>query len=310
VLQELWLVDGVFTIASFQQLPQSLTQLSLEWSSSNTISQTLTASTAPGLCQLTGLQGIRLSSGAIGLDLLASLTSLTKLDIGRVDLQRPGTLSALTALTQLTYMLLPRLDATVIPTDDDIAAVAAPPQLQVLNLSDTHVSATMCKHIFPASRQLTQLLKLFVSVDLIHDGREAALVAACCPNVETIILTESLIQDWVAEEDWVAGEDHIVAAGLTSMLKCWQSLQHLTYLVVSLQDLPMLPGVWRASARLTQLQHVNVNINDMRSLSGVVHMTSCTRLKSLCVNARFLDSTMDNLQVHVRSEEVSVGGWQ
>jgi hypothetical protein len=63
-LQELVLLDGIFTTRSFQQLPQSLTRLLIRWAEydpdDDTISlhanRSLSASTAPGLCALAGLK--------------------------------------------------------------------------------------------------------------------------------------------------------------------------------------------------------------------------------------------------------------
>jgi hypothetical protein len=79
-LQDLQLVDGMFTPASFQQLPQSLTRLIIEWTDDDPSVKTLTASTAPGLAALTGLQhlvvrtagmplGVSGATGAIALAL-------------------------------------------------------------------------------------------------------------------------------------------------------------------------------------------------------------------------------------------------
>jgi hypothetical protein len=65
--------------------------------------------------KLTALQDLDVSSGAISLDLLAALTALETMDIGRADLEGPGTLSVLTALTDLTFMVLPPLDEVLLP---------------------------------------------------------------------------------------------------------------------------------------------------------------------------------------------------
>jgi hypothetical protein len=65
-LQELILVDGMFTLASFQQLPQSLTHLGIGWAADtiNTTNKDLTASTAPSLCALTILREFEVHGGA------------------------------------------------------------------------------------------------------------------------------------------------------------------------------------------------------------------------------------------------------
>ena len=127
----------MFTLASFQQLPKSFIHLSIGWASDNTATNTLTVSTAPCVSKLTALQDLDVSSGAISLDLLAALTALKTMDIGRADLEGPDTLSVLTALTDLTFMVLPPLDEVLLPSDEEAAAVTASSKLVELDLLGT-----------------------------------------------------------------------------------------------------------------------------------------------------------------------------
>jgi hypothetical protein len=264
-LQELALVDGIFTTASFQQLPQSLTRLYISWANDDNdddgghLNRILSASTAPGLCALTALKNFEVHDVSdeeegytVAVELLAYMTSLQLLDLKNTKLGVPGTLSVLTALTKLTSLRLPILDSEVtLLSNADTAAVTASPQLVKLNLSDSWLRADKCQHLFPATRQLLQLTRLDVNIDLIHDGPEASRVAACCPNLASITLARATQRDWVPVAD-----DQFVVDCLVAMLLRWQppQLQHLNSLTIDLQGLLMPPEVWRALARLTQLQ--------------------------------------------------------
>jgi hypothetical protein len=160
----------------------------------------------------------------------------------------------LTALTQLTSLSLPPLDSeSTMLSDMDAAAVTASSQLVELDISDSWLTADKCQHLFPAGRQLLQLTSLHVNFDLIHDGPEAARVAACCPNLESITLARATLRDWVPQP---IADDQFVVDCLVAMLRRWQppQLQHLNSLTIDLQGLLMPPEVWRALARLTQLQ--------------------------------------------------------
>jgi hypothetical protein len=236
------------------------------------------------------------------LDLLAPLTSLKFLDVGHADLEGPGILSVLTALTQLSYLVLPFLDDSIIQSDADAAAVTASPQLQLLNITVTWLTADKCRHLFPAGRQLT---KLSASLDLIRDGRAAALVAACCPNLKYIILSKSLDSARVVAEHGFADSE------MSSMLVCWQSLQHLTSLTLDVWELPVaLPDVWRALACLAQLRVLKISTN-LWHLPGVLNPTSCTRLRSLSVDAISMgDVVEERVCFDVTGEEVHAGGLQ
>ena len=264
-LQELALVDGIFTTASFQQLPQSLTRLSITWPIDDYdddgihLNRILSASTAPGLCALTALKkfevhDVSVEEYTVAVELLAYMTSLQLLDLKDTELGVPGTLSVLTALTQLTSLRLPILDSEVtLLSNADTAAVTASPQLVKLDLSDSWLTADKCQHLFPATRQLLQLTRLDVNIDLIHDGPEASRVAACCPNLASITLARATQRDWVPMP---IADDQFVVDCLVAMLLRWQppQLQHLNSLTIDLQGLLMPPEVWRALARLTQLQ--------------------------------------------------------
>jgi hypothetical protein len=92
------------------------------------------------------------------------------------------------------------------------------------------------------------------------------------------------------------------------MLLCWQRLQHLASLTLDVQDLPMLPEVWHGLVRLTQLQELKVNINHLEYLAGVLNLTRCTRLRSLCVDARSMEGMMERVWLDVTGEEVRAGG--
>jgi hypothetical protein len=162
----------------------------------------------------------------------------------------------------------------------------------------------MDQHIFAANRQLTKLTKLRVSLDLVHDGRSASHVASCCPNLGSIYLGPN------KEDEWVAPDDDFVSSDLASMLVRWQPLQHLTSLTLEVQDLPMLPDVWHALARLTQLQELMVSTNKLEYLAGVLNLTSCTRLKSLLVDANWREGMMDRVWLDVTGEEVRAGWLQ
>jgi Leucine-rich repeat (LRR) protein len=303
-LQQLVLVDGMFTLASFQQLPQSLTHLCIDWAGGtiNTAEKNLTASTAPGLCALTGLQELYVQAGPISVEVLANMTSLKFLSLSKSDIEAPGALSVLTALTQLTYLALPPLDIEVIPSVADVSAVTASSHLHGLDISGTFLTANTCQHLFPVGRQLLQLTHLCASLDLIHDGRGASRVAACCPNLASIILVPG------NESGWAQEDDYIVAGDLAIMLVRLQPLQHLTRLTIETQDLPMLPEVWRALARLTQLRELKVNFSKLEYLAGVLNLTRCTQLRSLCVDTSMEAPVMERVWLDVTGEEVRAGG--
>jgi hypothetical protein len=238
------------------------------------------------------------------MEVLANMTSLKFLNLSKSDIEGPGTLSALTALTQLTYLSLPYIALQVTPSDPDVAAVTASSQLVELIINDTYLTADTCKHLFPAGRQLLQLTQLCASLDLVHDGREAARVAACCPNLECIILTPHI------EDGWGEQGDDVVVGDLASMLGRLQPLQHLTQFTIDLHDLPMLPDVWQALARLTQLRELKVNIDDLKFLAGVLNLTDCTRLQSLCIQASSTGGMMERVCLDVTGEEVRAEGLQ
>jgi hypothetical protein len=272
-LQELTLEGGKFTLASLQQLPQSLTHLSIDWGGSNldAVSRKLSVSTVPSLCALTGLQQLEVRSGAVGLDLLARLTSLKAVDVGHAALEGPCTLSVLTALMQLTRLVLPSLDAAVVPSNADMAAVTAPPQLACLDISKTDLAAGACQQAFVAGRQLSQLTELCASFDLISSGREACLAAASCPNLASISL----------HEQRGGFAFHAVAhnVDLASVLAGLQPLQHLTSLPLNAGQAKAGSDAWCALTRLTQLHKLNVYFRD--ELSGLGWLTDTLQLSSL-----------------------------
>jgi hypothetical protein len=279
-LQDLTLVGGMLTLASFQQLPQSLTHLSISWASSKRGGERLSPSTAPCLCALTGLQSLELHQGTASLELLGSLTSLYRLGIINntrlwegASLEGPGSLSVLTALTRLTYMVLPPLDAAVMPSHQDLAAVTALPQLQVLDISKTSLPASACRHLFAAGRQLSQLTELRVGLDLIPGGREASLVAACCPNLASIALHPP---HWQNRHE----------VDLANMLAGLQPLQHLTTLSLATGDLDMIPKAWGALGRLAQLQNLKVRFEldcNIGLLESSLKLSSLQKLGDLDV---------------------------
>jgi hypothetical protein len=248
-LRKLMLVNGIFTPASFQQLPQSLTSLSIDWMYSRA-TFTLCASTASGLRALTGLQVLTVHKGAIGVDLLATLTSLKNVNFYGPDdrLKGPGMLSALTALIQLTRLMLPPLDSALLAEvqadSRHAAAVTASTQLASLDIIKTGLPAATCRHLFTAGRQLLQLTELRATFELIRSGPEAALVAACCPNL-------AYIGFQVPPQLW-PGVD------IAGMLDHWHALQHLTSLTLNAGILGMGHEAWCAMGRLVQLRELQV----------------------------------------------------
>ena len=307
-LQNLELVDGIFTLASFQQLPQSLTRLNIEWEDDDTSVKTLTASTVPGLAALTGLQHLAVCAAPanpaeLSVDVLVKMPSLRHLDLGKAWLVEPGKLSGLTALTQLTLLNLASMgehvafdvDAAVFHAE--LAAITASTQLRWLDLVDATLGGDACRHMFPASKQLTQLTRLHAGLELISDSIRASFVATCCPNLEYIYLGPCQDEVWEGPE----GTD----AALARMLRCWQPLQHLTSLTLAVGGYPVTPEVWQAMGRLTQLLELKVSSNNLQHLAGVVHVSSLTRLKSLTVDGRSMEGMMDHVLLEVKCEQVS-----
>jgi hypothetical protein len=255
-LQNLQLVDGVFTPTSFQQLPQSLTRLNIEWADDDPSVKTLTASTAPGLAALTELQHLAVRAALanpaeLSVDVLVKMPSLRHLDLGMAWLVEPGKLGDLTLLTQLTLLALASMGAHV-GADEDVAfheecaAITTSMQLRWLDLTDAALGHAACRHMFPASKQLTQLTRLHASLDFIPDSMQASCVAACCPNLEYIYLGPGQDDVWEGPD----GTD----AALARMVRCWQPLQHLSSLTLAAGGYPLTPEVWQAMGRLTQLQ--------------------------------------------------------
>ena len=182
----------------------------------------------------------------------------------------------LTALTQLTYMQLPLLDTAVMPSEGDAAAVTAPPQLQVLDVSQTGLRAGACQHLFAAGQQLSQLTALRASLDLIPHGDETSLVAVCCPNLASIAFP---VEPRCRRE-----------VDLVSMVEGWQSLQHLTSLTLNAGKLEMNPRTWGAVGSLAQLQKLEVRFAlgvNIGLLEGILQLSSLQQMRVLEVECTF-----------------------
>jgi hypothetical protein len=58
------------------------------------------------------------------------------------------------------------------------------------------------------------------------------------------------------------------------------------------------------------MQVLKVNVDHLADLAGVLNLTSCTRLKNLCVDARSTEGLMDRVLLEVTGEEVRAWGLQ
>lgn len=125
-LQNLTLQDGMFTLASFQQLPKSFIHLSIGWASDNTATNTLTVSTAPGVSSFAGF-GRELRGNQPG---PACRTDSTR-NHGHWACCARGAWHFVCAdsTNRPHLMVLPLLDEVLLPSDEEAAAVTASSKL-------------------------------------------------------------------------------------------------------------------------------------------------------------------------------------
>jgi hypothetical protein len=206
--------------------------------------------------------------------MLTALTSLEELQF-YVPFNAPGTLSVLAALTQLKRLELPTVAAVDMPTPADVAAAMASTQLTYLDLSDSHCLYPQHRELFPSGRQLPHLVQLHVSLGMTN-GLAGKAAAACCPNLQDLLLYPKDIHPFGAE----AGLDE-EAFGLSSMLEAWQPVVGLTALTLDAGYTPMHSCVWVALGALTQLRELIVVFMGLPYISGILHLGKCRFLEEL-----------------------------
>lgn len=170
----------------------------------------LSASTTPGLCQLTALRHLDAAGTRFSVQLLAHMTDLQELKLQHAQVEGPGSLSVLTGLTDLKHLALPeseRLQAVLV-SQADSAAITASSQLTYLDINTSLDSSDECLNAFQGSKQLPHLVELRISLLGLCDERTAALVAKCCPNLQRLWLgSEDVFDDAdqaaaIMEVDW------------------------------------------------------------------------------------------------------------
>jgi hypothetical protein len=185
-LQELYL-SCACTASSIQQMPPSLNKLVVSAAGSSGLQ--LSASTTPGLCQLTALRHLEAPGTVLSVELLAHMTALPELKLHGAQLEGPGSLSVLTGLTHLKHLALPEREvlAAVLVSPADTAAITASSQLTYLDVKNSLDSSDECLQAFQG-KQLPHLIELRISLPGLCDERTAPLVAKCCPNPSTVVL--------------------------------------------------------------------------------------------------------------------------
>lgn len=235
-------------------------------------------------------------------DLLAQLTTLERLGLGRDKLVGPSSLSAVAALTRLQHFkMLSSLPDMLMQGPADTAAVTASSQLTFLDIGSSFRRYGQHVDLFPAGKQLPNLAELHVNLDMVRDGVSGAAVAACCPILQRLKLHGNYA-DWAVEEGEARdAEVHALCALMMSL----QPLQSLTSLEVEAGFLTLSVPVWTALGCLTQLHKLQVNLDVVEHVVGVLHLTQCCRLTELRVSALDKDA-IQGLGVHLSEQ---VGTW-
>jgi hypothetical protein len=283
----------------FSSLPQSLTRLQLKaycgpdrWQRPTQLSPR----TAPRICQLATLQVLELQN-IFPLDsaVLASISILQQLSLESVRFQEgesPPLLvfSKLTALKSLSIKLAcnwlglpsnaPQAALCVVAslTDAEAAALTASSQLTALHLGGlaNKLRPQLYSSMFPAGRQLPNLLELSVSTDLLSNTAVLQHVASSCTSLTSLTFERvtgsgpgTALTDEAATELGVQ----------LGQLGCFSKLEALQ-LCTACDELP--PSVWDSLAGVvTATKNVCKLAVDCRSPNFVVVFTTFYDCKGL-----------------------------
>jgi hypothetical protein len=257
----------------FSSLPQSLTRLQLKpycgpdrWQRPTQLSRR----TAPGICRLTGLQVLELQD-IFPLDsaVLADMSSLQHLSLESVHFLEGESppllvLTKMTALQSLSIRLANtnRLEfpshapqaascAFASMTAAEAAALTGSSQLTALHLGGlaNKLRPQHYSSMFPAGKQLSDLLELSVSTDLLSDTAVLQQVASACTSLTSLTLERiagsgpgSALTDEAATELGVK----------LGQLTCFSKLESLQ-LSTACDDLPT--SVWGSLAGVVTGTH-------------------------------------------------------
>lgn len=182
------------------------------------------------------------------------------------------------SLCDLT-LLLCRLDADVVPLDEDFAAITSSPALEYLEMT-TDVGPDCAQAMFPPQRQCNNLHDLSLDVTWLAQAGAMAHVAAACPRLEHLTFDSY-------------GGAHLHDIPATAWAARLTALHKLTSLSFSTMDVEMAPTVFASLATLTNLRDLSLSELDSNYLGGVLRLTSCSQLTRLQVTATAVNAAVN-----------------
>lgn len=185
-----------------------------------------------------------------------------------------ATLSVLTALTQLQQLHTPSIDAAVVTSPADVAAMTASQQLTYLGLS-LGVGPDCAPDLFPEHSVLPNIRALSFEASWLQGADTMQRVVSACPGLQHL----SFASCWGPDID--AGPASHWAAGLAALA----SLTDFTHLKIISVDISMTEEVFLAIARLLHLRELVLAGLCATVLGPAVQLAACRQLTRLQINA-------------------------